>query len=433
MVSINKKNIDIFDYDTNKSFIERLSSEFQILPEWIGIEIDLEKIKKEITIPFLDNDLKKYRYDNESFLDFIRELKDRYKKVGITNLLKLFFYYVEVDEFDLISIRELIKKVGLFDKIEDKEIERKIESFIQEKPELKKEIDKKIKVYSRNSSELTMIYKNLDKIKPKDEPININKESSKFRLTTTIKNNYYSMDSIFSNLICFQTSPFMSYLTDSNESIYKIYQDFEHSIDSSWEIALKDTIILKVDTTFDGENYIDCDIYFDNGELIINLNMNYNLIPSSMIPEIIERVSRCFKNIKDFNIVNDVEVSITETVDFENQSFNTQVLSDLIMNNKMFSLFLAVDESIQASKSTSGLYTHFFLKNGNVICSISSKEGDIPYVRLLIKKVKNQEDANYIITFFSKLLTVYQSEKNNIISFYKNFIPNFGEEKEEKE
>ena len=99
----------------------------------------------------------------------------------------------------------------------------------------------------------------------------------------------------------------------------------------------------------------------------------------------------------------------------------------------MFSLFLAVDESIQASKSTSGLYTHFFLKNRDIICSISSKEGDLPYVRLLIKKVKNQEDADYIIRFFSKLLTVYQTEKTNIISFYKNFIPNFGEEKLEKE
>ena len=444
MVSINKKDIDIFDYDTNKSFIERISSEFQILPEWIGTEIDLEQIKKEkeITIPFLVDELKKYSYDNETFVDFITELKERYKKINITALLKLFFYYVEIDDFDQISIRDLIKKIGLFDKTElknkevDKQIEKKIESFIQEKKELKKEIENKIKIYTEHSKELTTIYKNLDKINPKYD-IKINKETSKIRLTTNIKNSEYSTDSIFSNLICFDTTPFISYLTNSNESVYKIYQDFD-VIDSAWKISLKDTIILKVHTTFDtdifdSENYIDCDIYFDNGELIINLNMNYNFIPESMIPEIIERVSRSFKNIKEFEIVNDAEVSLTESVDFENQSFNTQILSDLIMNNKMFSLFLAVDESIQASKSTSGLYTHFFLKNGDVICSINSKQEDVPYVRLLIKKVKNQEDANYIIRFFSKLITVYQTEKNNIISFYKNFIPNFGQEKVEKE
>ena len=219
MVSINKKDIDIFDYDTNKSFVERISSEFQILPEWIGIEIDLEKIKKEkeITIPFLVDELKKYRYDNETFVDFITDLKDRYKKVNISTLLKLFFYYVEIDDFDLISIRELIKKI---DKT-DKDIEKKIDSIIQEKSEFKKEIDKKIKVYKQNSAELTTIYKNLDKIKPKDENININKDTSKIRLTTSI-NSEYSMDSIFSNLICFDTTPFMSYLTNSNESVYKI-------------------------------------------------------------------------------------------------------------------------------------------------------------------------------------------------------------------
>ena len=234
MVSINKKDIDLFEYDTNSSFIERVCSKFKILPEWIGIKtIDLEKIKKEkdITIPFLVDELKEYRYDQETFLEFITKLKDQYN-ISIDTLLKLFFYYVEIDDFDLITIRELIKKTnvifkGLFDKkIDDfkkekkdidKEIEKKIDDFIKNKDEFKKEIDKKIEIYRQQSNKLNSIYKTLDSIKIIDYNININKETSKIRLTTNIKNDAYSLSSIFANLICFNTTPFMSYLTESNE------------------------------------------------------------------------------------------------------------------------------------------------------------------------------------------------------------------------
>ena len=95
-----------------------------------------------------------------------------------------------------------------------------------------------------------------------------------------------------------------------------------------------------------------------------------------------------------------------------NQNFETYIMSDLIMNNEVAVLFMAVDESLKTTKRKGGLFLKIFSQTDDVegTCSIISKKvvrGDhdlrgIPkkkfpigsdFIRIRINKVKNTDIA----------------------------------------
>ena len=156
-----------------------------------------------------------------------------------------------------------------------------------------------------------------------------------------------------------------------------------------------------------------------------------------MINDTKDKILRSIPNI-EIKIEDEEEISIVQTSIISNKSFYHYVMSDIIMNNPIFSEYLAVDESIKSSKLKSGLYTTFFIKDLIGKCNISviddrSKFPIVKSIRLRIKNAQNIELIEKIIMMFRKLITIYEKEEDNIIEFYKKYIYDFPEVKQKKE
>ena len=122
---------------------------------------------------------------------------------------------------------------------------------------------------------------------------------------------------------------------------------------------------------------------------------------------------------------------------FPIQKFNKYLLSDMIMNNTIFSKFLAVDESKYASTKKTGLLTKF--KGGNIkdsSCNIICKKvlrndpkikeyklkiGDY-YIQIHLSNFKNMEFIHQFIFIFSKFLTIYHQDEKKILDILIIFI-----------
>jgi cellulose biosynthesis protein BcsQ len=107
----------------------------------------------------------------------------------------------------------------------------------------------------------------------------------------------------------------------------------------------------------------------------------------------------------------------------------------MIMNDPIFSYFMAVKEFEHSSKKTAGLYTQFFLQGGETgTCSITSKfvteddqetkgvdmEDGTPFIRLRLKS-SSQANIEDFLRIFSKLIGLYRKKEPFIDEEYKEY------------
>ena len=67
MIKVNGKPVDIYDSDSNKTFLERVASILRLHPNFIE-DIDIEKLKDNdsLKIDTLINDIQNYEYDTKN-------------------------------------------------------------------------------------------------------------------------------------------------------------------------------------------------------------------------------------------------------------------------------------------------------------------------------------------------------------------------------
>lgn len=438
-VYVNDKKIPLYKNDTYNSFIERIAVYFDTLPYFIS-KIDFKNLvdKDKINVSFLVKDIT--ADDGISFKDFVEKNKivEKYPEVKIDTLSKLWVSYNKpIHENDIYYFQaetELESVYGI-----KLDISRFVKDFKQEFLKNNQETYKKI---VKKTKELTTIMKTVEELNPVSY-INFKKEKSILSIKTNVKN--ISIDRIFADIVCTQVVPFAAY-----SETYKIFQDFTNTIPPSWSISLSSAILLKIsnrlsmeDNIFLEQDYSDCVITFENGNLILNINVDYSL-PIS-VEEIKNRIFQSFKNIENVQIIEENEESLAGLIFFPNQKFDKYIMSDIIIHNDIFSYFMAVDEANKASKKKSGLYIHFFLEGYDGTCSIISKKTEkidqevksidrkiLPigsdFIRLRINKAKNIKIAENFIEIFAKLLNIYNNEYKNILKIYKSYIPNFVEQ-----
>jgi hypothetical protein len=453
-IIVNGKNVEIFDNDTEKNIIERIASYLKIDPNFIKDDFkDFKDVKDgdKIIVNNLINDIKTYKYKTniKKDVDFIENLIKEYKKVDQDTVIKLFFaanpFFAkpitdEIELVELIPLNEELKKRQIkldtikFLKKDEYESSSQKDIFIKKIKEKIEKLSESVNKLVYLNNELISINSIVDDIKD-IKNLEIKKDECDLKLITNIKNTEYSLSTIFSKLICRKNTPFLSY-----NDIYKIYQDIDIKIPSDWSTSFSNFMILKVH--IDNEKYFDCNIYFEDGSLIIIVEVKYkdfDYLTEEMTVQIIKNNINCaFSNFSDFSIISEIETNINENVLIPDQTFYTYVLSDIVMNHFIFSNFLSVNESVQTTKKKSGLYLHYFIKNTKGTCNITSVEDTsiIPFkniVRLRIKKALNQDIADEFIFLIGKLLTTYKKEEKKIISFYRNYIPNFPKDKIKKE
>jgi hypothetical protein len=448
-VIVNGKNVELFNNDTDKTFLERVASNFRIHPNFFKQDINIKELKNEddIKINTLIGDIQNYKYKSNltDNVNFIKYLIDNYQKVDKDDVVKLFlsvnnFFSKPVDDIfdmsELIPLTEKLKENGII--IDTSKFLKKEEDYKSEKDIFMEKMKESINRINEESRKFTSLNKKLLSIKSvvkNVKDLEIKKDDCDLKLTTNIKESEYSLSSVFSNIICKENTPFLSY-----DNIYKIYQDLDIKIPDDWSISFSNFMILKVH--IDNEKYADCNFYFENNLLIIMVELHYkdfDNLSEEMVREIVKtNISFSLSNFDNFSIISELETNINETVIIENQTFNIYVLSDIVMNNNIFSNVLTVNESVQTTKKKSGLYLHYFIENSKGTCNITTAEdiSTIPVknvVRLRIKKALNQDIANNFIILIGKLLAVYNNDDKSIISFYKKYIPSFPKEKAKKD
>lgn len=452
-VKVNKKRIDIYDSDSNETFLNRLASLFKIHPNFIE-EINIDDLEDgdDIKVDTLIDKIQEYEYDDKNIdnnITFLSGLSEIYKKNTDDTIVKLFLsvnpVFSNIVNFDIFELTELIP---LTESLKNSDIDTDIDASVflkkddstnrSPKDVFMKDLKEKITIINRQSDELLEINKEFAEMKSiitDMSSIDITKDQSDFKIITNLKSSNYSLSSIFSNMVCKENTPFLSY-----NNLYKVYQDLDIKIPDDWSLSFPNFMILKIN--IEDDKYTDCNIYFENNILVLSIDIKYSSFThfsEEYIRELVKnRVRNCFCNFSDFSIESDTEINIFETAIIPNQTFNTYVLSDIVMNNNIFSKYLAINESIQTSKKKSGLYVHYFIKNVKGTCNITTAEDNsiVPsknIVRLRIKKAKDQETAYEFISLIGKLMSKYNKDQKRIIEFYKKYIKGFPKEKHKKE
>jgi hypothetical protein len=114
------------------------------------------------------------------------------------------------------------------------------------------------------------------------------------------------------------------------------------------------------------------------------------------------------------------------------------VLADLVMNDSVFSKFLAIDEHESATKSKrNSIYVSFFLPNGptlKIVLTLYKTRDTDPvhrtydfikgqyHLSALVSEIQSDTDLEEFITIFGKLLTLYFQKAPAIIQIYKELL-----------
>lgn len=226
-----------------------------------------------------------------------------------------------------------------------------------------------------------------------------------------------------------------------------------------WGVSLESDIIFKVlqKKVFTGvkdEDYTDAilSLIGEPGNEVVTVNMS-SLTSGQFLSrkDLINRFMESIKGLGHLEPKNIRESSVNGSFYFPNQMMDKYVLAELIMNDTLFSSMISIDESVKASKKKESVYIHFYnTKIGNLTANITEKisERNDPslrgkdvkkefkfgsfYVRVKIVSAENIEAVKAFQDVFAKLMGLYNEKYEEIVKFYREYIPNFGKDKKKK-
>ena len=105
------------------------------------------------------------------------------------------------------------------------------------------------------------------------------------------------------------------------------------------------------------------------------INLPYDIVVNNLNKDkFIERIIDIFPKLKPLNIKSLNSDSINGVFYFPEHNLNKNVLSDLIMNNPLFSSILSINESVKATKSRVSIYVYFnHINTGPITATITEK------------------------------------------------------------
>jgi len=481
MVKINDSNFIIYSLDTTETIIERIASIYSTIPLYIYFADGLPDVLNNDTENIIAKDLlkqiKNFAKDNTNFKELYDSLQD---KLPLKDILIPYVVYNKSFEDTPEDFREAVLFVLQEDlqsilssskEIEDDEEDLEKEKENEEKEEAESKEESKKKEKDRMSDERLNVKDIWDErftVKQKiSDDINNNKKSSKeteklykqfdnaentivFTPFEVNKINFnlvldypdtISLYEIFNNIKLTSEIPFSSI-----SNFYKILKEFVPPED--WIVSVSDGIILRVSEKIDNpsiEDFTTIIISIENKEVIIGINTNIkgtnNIDKDKFIQRILDVINMSNIKIRRIN-----EKSVNGLFYFPNKQINSFVLTDMSLNNKLFSKLISVDESLKTNKKSNIVYVHFYSqKTGHISISISTKimttlESEMRFqdtklfpvgsyfIRMKITKADNDKSVNEFQKIFSKLLDIYDTESIDIIKTYKKYIKNFGEE-----
>jgi len=472
MVLINNIEFRIYDQDTINSIIDRIAYNFNTLSKYIYID------KKNDTIEYFKTSTNNIIVIN--LVDIImesnniEELVTNISKYNINNEVKT----------DLIIYWLIFKQ---FLEIEEIGLEYKNLVLLELENQIKTIENIKIDVYNIWNNKVTVKKNILELIDKNKKKVEEYKDFfSKLEEIVPVKNSKFELESMdlyytcaiedLNNLELFNIIhlnnqiPFASF-----NNFYKILKDFLPY--KSWAYTFEDEIILKIlkkkkinegmieflnkEDTPDSEidniyGTVFISIEGEPGEQVIKIrtpieesehNINYK--------EQLKYISEVLFGENKSNYLKGEPTIIEDRIKgifyIPNQQLDEYVFSDLVMNNFLIANLLYIDESDKVTKEKNNIYIHFKDELlGEIGANITEKYArkndpylrgkDILndfklgsyYIRVKISRSETRKSVDNFINIFCKIMGIYNEERNNIINFYKKYIPTFGERQVEQ-
>ena len=433
-VTIYRKQIPKYIYDTSTTFKERIAANFDTLPGWVSDDniILIEEMKKPDFNPYTI-DLRKFQIEGDEFLLFWlnREVSKK------SDELDKNFLFLEMQSEHKFVSEKMLETV-----FNHRKNHRKCSPPCRAEhgckdsgcnPCFMGKIRRKININKRKVRAYESTIRTIIEMPPPDLPPLQKRESL---LTVTVNQTYDSIESFFAQLECSLYTP-----VATCSSIFKIYDQVdlpEYWKSYDYYLAQPNSVAMNVyiqtkqpSSNIQEKDYVLCTVTLNDDK---NIQIQYlDLMFPIDSSEIVRRILSVEKE-----VLKEQEEEIKGNYIFPCTSFHTLVISDMIMNDPMFSSFMTVDESRYAYKKKGGLSLRVFLAEEEINCTLTSlnraQNEDyvrmIPvyrlpqngnFIRLYVKHAKNINILPVFINLFSRLLTYYHTKVDQIVAVYKQY------------
>lgn len=444
-MQVNNTEFKTFALDTKYSITVRIASLFNTLPKYLYFYEELSDNIKDISNIYAEDLLVQIKAVNDIVV-FISENENKTNKLDIKkDIIEVWLAYnSELEQYAsiapayLISVSSNLIEKGYFSSQDDFD---KIWSYrYQLKQNLEKEIENNQKE-DENYIELYSLIDSIEDLACTDVEI----EKVFLNIFYNMKDN--SLLELFNNILLNDFIPFANC-----KNYYKILKKFIPS--DEWAINSNDSILLKMCEKKDAlyKDYTDIEIFTDDTTQEIKIESWLTFENNFNQENFIQKINQVIPKLSNPERI--VETEIMGTYYYPQLRIDVHVLADLIMNDKLFSTLINSDESRKATKRRSDgsepwIYIHYnHPDTGHISASVSQKivdRSDItmrdkpyeifsqndPYIRVRVKGATKQS-IDLFKNIFSKLLRIYYSRYNDIVDFYREFIPEFGIVKEVK-
>ena len=422
---------NIYIRDTLPLVLKRIAAKVNSLPKYLKPveEIDLNP-KNNVKI--LINDLFFLLKTAKNFKDISELVKSYEDNLSLINdIIKPYIYFrvdpspdIEEDKLNLIVFSRITEVNKVFP-----DVTINFENYNLERELFISNLERDISFNKKQSDEYIQ---NLEKQKAivGKEFTKFELEKIKYIIVTNIKDS--TIYEVFDALTLTSKFP-LAYVND----YYKIFKDFSIPEQSWIERKLENVIVLK---SVDDINIL---LYIEDNVLKIGFDIRtaQNLNIEVFTKEIVSLLS-----IINPSVTEEKQVGINGVYYIPHQTLNKYVFSHLVLNDSRFSNILYIDESARATKTKEGIAVVYNNGIDEVSFVLTDKTVDRydpdvrdkpeenfpendPYLRVKISRAKNKELVAEFSDIFSKIITMYNESYNEVVKFYRKFLPDFGEKK----
>ena len=464
MVQINGSFIFVvYELDTKKSAISRLAAEMKTIPKYLyfpdGVP-DIDKFREKDGNIMVEN-LLKIIISNKFGTDFIKlaeivneklsQQKLNLKKDVLVPFIAFNKSFTDKDSSHiLLSISSEITDAKLFDK-NNQDLFKYLIKELETKNRNKtiKDISDLLEANIKESNAEKILFDEFEKISVGINYTNFELVSVDFTFILDLKG--ITIMEYFNNLQLNSTVPFACI-----NSFFKILKGFIPP--EGWRIYLPYAIIFRILQKKElvgvkPDDYTQGTLYIteENESEITRVSMSLLTSGPYLSREaLIDRFINSIKGLGNIEVNSINESRVNGVFYFTNHNMNKYVLSELIMNNPLFSSLILVDESEKASKKKGSVYIHFYNSEiGKLTANITEKicaknDPDLrgkdktifkigtPYIRVKIVSAENIKCVEAFQLLTSKLMVLYDKKYKEIVDFYSEYIPDFGDYKIKK-
>lgn len=422
-MNINGNAFKIYTFDTLETFKKRVAASFETLPQYLTFSPNLESLHQKGNVKVV-NELNVVR--NMSTLDFPQD-KINYKVLNREEAEKWFVttnsILASTGGTQLLDFLKNVKMINTSKVWEERSTF--LSKFTNQLLSLKKEVAESFRLYED--------FETVPLVSASEFELAL----SQFNVEFDISN--ITIQELFDRLALTKFVPFAT----MNE-FYKIYKGFVP--EDEWRtLEISGAILLKVDCTEEDSNhksFTNVALTMRSNKLLATMDM---FVGSKFVSRtsFMRRVLDVFPEISDRNVTMIVERRNVGYFALPFQTLLVPVWAELTMNDIYFNTFMAIDESIRASKQKQNVYAHMLNTSDVMSFSLTKTEranmygmemeGTL-YVRVRIKSERIEDSLKYR-DVLRKLFTLYNREKFKVLRDYRRYIPGFLEtdERELKE